>query len=104
MSFLFIRFFDESDSVSILSTSYMPANELRLELRRKDIEIVMLRKAVQEAEVRIINQRQNILNEFRGNAVVKQESDQKFFEESQERLKIYYEKRVKQIKKKVYKA
>lgn len=77
----------------------MSADELRLELRRKDIEIVTLRKAFQEAEQRNINQRQEILNGLRENALVKQESDQKFFEESQERQKNYYEKRVKKLKK-----
>lgn len=76
----------------------MSTNELRLELRRRDIEIVKLREAFQEAEQRNINQRQEILKGLQESALVKRESDQKFFEESQDRQKNYFEKKVNQIK------
>ena len=98
IDFLFIRFLDENDSTSFISTSFMSTNELRLELRRRDIEIVKLREAFQEAEQRNINQRQEILKGLQESALVKRESDQKFFEESQDRQKNYFEKKVNQIK------
>jgi hypothetical protein len=73
----------------------MTADELRHELRLKDVEIAALRTAVEECERRNVNLRKEIMTEFQGCADLKRESDRKYFEEGQERQQIYFGKKVR---------
>lgn len=86
---------EDGNESSYLDVSFMSAAELRRIIRLKDVEIKKLRDTVEDCERRNINERQEILKESKECTEKVRQSDKKFFEEKEERLKDYYEKKVR---------